>query len=102
MKNRGRLAPIFCLLTVRDCVNGSCGWLRFETDLAPKSVYFVERFISKSRVPFRDRETTESYIRSYCIINSLGSIPAKDVCCPAYLVFSRIVQSLDDQPGELS
>ena len=50
---------------------------------APKSVYFVERFISKSCVPFRDRETSEPYICSYCIINSLGSIPAKDVRCAA-------------------
>jgi len=65
MKKRGALALIFCLwelVLIR--VNASYDWLRFETDLAPKSVYFVERFISKSRVPFRDRETSEACIFS--------------------------------------
>src|SRR5689334_23165315 len=101
MKIEEHLRP-FRLLTVRDRVNRQLWWLRFETDLTPESVYFCERFISKSRVPFRDRKTSESYIYSHCIIYSLRSIPAKDVCCPAYLLFSRIVQSLDDQSGELS
>ncbi len=43
----------------------------------------LQHYAIRESMLFRDCEISECYICSYCIINSLGSIPAKDVRCAA-------------------